>query len=73
MRVPGRGMLLGAVHRNSMNCLSEALGMSLPGNGTIPAVDPGRFEAREGDRRRCDGLVRRGHDPGQDHDPGRRS
>jgi dihydroxy-acid dehydratase len=23
---------------NSMNCLSEALGLALPGNGTIPAV-----------------------------------
>ena len=23
---------------NSMNCLSEAIGMALPGNGTIPAV-----------------------------------
>ena len=23
---------------NSMNCLTEALGMGLPGNGTIPAV-----------------------------------
>jgi dihydroxy-acid dehydratase len=23
---------------NSMNCLCEALGMALPGNGTIPAV-----------------------------------
>ena len=27
---------------NSMNCLCEALGMALPGNGTIPAVDPRR-------------------------------
>jgi len=25
---------------NSMNCLCEALGMALPGNGTILAVDP---------------------------------
>jgi dihydroxy-acid dehydratase len=23
---------------NSMNCLTEAIGMGLPGNGTIPAV-----------------------------------
>jgi dihydroxy-acid dehydratase len=27
---------------NSMNCLTEALGMGLPGNGTIPAVDAAR-------------------------------
>ena len=28
---------------NSMNCLSEAVGIALPGNGTIPAVDSGRI------------------------------
>jgi dihydroxy-acid dehydratase len=27
---------------NSMNCLTEAIGMGLPGNGTIPAVMAGR-------------------------------
>ena len=27
---------------NTMNCLTEALGMGLPGNGTIPAVDARR-------------------------------
>ena len=27
---------------NSMNCLCEAIGMALPGNGTILAVDPKR-------------------------------
>jgi dihydroxy-acid dehydratase len=27
---------------NTMNCLSEALGMALPGNGTIPAVEARR-------------------------------
>jgi dihydroxy-acid dehydratase len=29
---------------NSMNCLTEAIGMGLPGNGTILAVDPARNE-----------------------------
>jgi dihydroxy-acid dehydratase len=29
---------------NSMNCLCEAIGMALPGNGTILAVDPKRQE-----------------------------
>jgi len=29
---------------NSMNCLTEALGMGLPGNGTILAIDPRREE-----------------------------
>jgi dihydroxy-acid dehydratase len=28
---------------NSMNCLSEALGLALPGNGTIPAVSAARY------------------------------
>lgn len=40
---PGPGCCAGLFTANSMNCLSEALGMSLPGNGTIPAVDPERL------------------------------
>lgn len=39
---PGPGCCSGLFTANSMNCLSEALGMALPGNGTIPAVDPER-------------------------------
>ena len=35
---PGSGSCSGMFTANSMNCLSEALGLSLPGNGTIPAV-----------------------------------
>ncbi|MEA4854513.1 MAG: dihydroxy-acid dehydratase [Christensenella sp.] len=35
---PGCGSCSGMYTANSMNCLSEALGMALPGNGTIPAV-----------------------------------
>ncbi len=34
---PGAGSCAGLFTANSMNCLSEALGMALPGNGTIPA------------------------------------
>jgi dihydroxy-acid dehydratase len=41
---PGRGCCSGLFTANSMNCLSEALGMSLPGNGTIPAVYPERLK-----------------------------
>ena len=33
---PGAGSCAGLFTANSMNCLSEALGMALPGNGTIP-------------------------------------
>lgn len=35
---PGCGSCSGMFTANSMNCLSEVLGMALPGNGTIPAV-----------------------------------
>jgi len=35
---PGCGSCSGMFTANSMNCLTEALGMALPGNGTIPAV-----------------------------------
>jgi dihydroxy-acid dehydratase len=36
---PGCGSCAGMFTANTMNCLSEALGMALPGNGTIPAVE----------------------------------
>ncbi len=35
---PTCGSCSGMFTANSMNCLTEALGMALPGNGTIPAV-----------------------------------
>ena len=35
---PGCGSCSGMFTANSMNCLCEALGMALPGNGTAPAV-----------------------------------
>jgi dihydroxy-acid dehydratase len=40
---PGCGSCAGMFTANSMNCLSEALGLALPGNGTIPAVAAARF------------------------------
>lgn len=39
---PGCGSCSGMFTANSMNCLTEALGMALPGNGTIPAVSAAR-------------------------------
>ncbi|MCX6996003.1 MAG: dihydroxy-acid dehydratase, partial [Kiritimatiellaeota bacterium] len=39
---PGAGSCSGMFTANSMNCLCEAIGLALPGNGTIPAVDPRR-------------------------------
>ncbi|HMA62370.1 MAG TPA: dihydroxy-acid dehydratase [bacterium] len=41
---PGWGSCSGMFTANSMNCLCEALGIALPGNGTIPAEDPERKE-----------------------------
>ena len=40
---PGCGSCAGMFTANSMNCLTEALGLALPGNGTIPAVHAARF------------------------------
>lgn len=35
---PGCGSCSGMFSANTMNCMMEALGIGLPGNGTIPAV-----------------------------------
>jgi dihydroxy-acid dehydratase len=40
---PGCGSCSGLFTANSMNCLTEALGMGLPGNGTIPAITAARL------------------------------
>ncbi|WP_041314961.1 dihydroxy-acid dehydratase [Heliomicrobium modesticaldum] len=40
---PTCGSCSGMFTANSMNCLTEVLGMSLPGNGTIPAVYSARI------------------------------
>lgn len=56
---PGCGSCSGMFTANSMNCLSEALGFALPGNGTILAIDPRRNElVREASRRIID-LVKK--------------
>jgi dihydroxy-acid dehydratase len=39
---PGCGSCSGMYTANSMNCVTEALGLGLPGNGTIPAVNAAR-------------------------------
>jgi dihydroxy-acid dehydratase len=49
---PGCGSCSGMFTANTMNCLSEALGMGLMGNGTIPAIDSRRLAlAREAGRK----------------------
>ena len=40
---PGCGSCSGLFTANSMNCLAEAAGLALPGNGTIPAVHAARL------------------------------
>ncbi|MEG0873962.1 MAG: dihydroxy-acid dehydratase [Clostridiales bacterium] len=40
---PGCGSCSGMFTANSMNCITEVLGMGLPGNGTVPAVHSGRI------------------------------
>ena len=44
---PGYGSCAGMFTANTMNCLTEALGMGLAGNGTIPAVDARRRQLAE--------------------------
>ncbi|MBC7326348.1 MAG: dihydroxy-acid dehydratase, partial [Moorella sp. (in: Bacteria)] len=39
---PGCGSCAGMFTANTMNCMAEALGMALPGSGTIPAVSAAR-------------------------------
>ena len=40
---PGCGSCAGMFTANSMNCMTEILGLGLPGNGTIPAVESQRI------------------------------
>jgi len=40
---PGCGSCAGMFTANSLNCLCEAIGIALPGNGTIPAISSGRI------------------------------
>jgi len=55
---PGCGSCAGMFTANSMNCLCEALGVALPGNGTIPAATSARLRlAKEAGMRVMD-LVR---------------
>ena len=40
---PGCGSCAGMFTANSMNCMTEVIGMGLPGNGTVPAVHASRI------------------------------
>jgi len=54
---PGQGSCSGMFTANSMNCLCEAIGMALPGNGTILAVNPQRERLYEAAGKQIMSLV----------------
>ncbi|MFQ6058788.1 MAG: dihydroxy-acid dehydratase [Anaerolineae bacterium] len=60
---PGCGACAGLFTANSMNCLTEALGMALPGNGTIPAVYADRLRLAKETGRQIMALLERGIRP----------
>ena len=55
---PGCGSCSGMFTANSMNCLHEALGLALPGNGTILAIDPHRQDLYRAAAKRIVALAR---------------
>ncbi len=55
---PGPGSCSGMFTANSMNCLSEAIGLALPGNGTLLAEDPRREALWEAAGRRIVELAK---------------
>jgi dihydroxy-acid dehydratase len=56
---PGCGSCSGMFTANTMNCLTEALGMGLPGNGTIPAVEARRIQLAKDAGRQAMSLLER--------------
>jgi len=60
---PGAGSCSGMFTANSMNCLSEALGIALPGNGTVPAVHAARVRLAKMTGMAIIDLVRKGLKP----------
>jgi len=57
---PGCGSCSGMFTANSMNCLYEALGLALPGNGTILATDPRRVELWKAAAKRAVEMAKKG-------------
>ncbi|OPX89016.1 dihydroxy-acid dehydratase [Pelotomaculum sp. PtaB.Bin117] len=60
---PGCGSCSGMFTANSMNCLTEALGMALPGNGTVLAVSAARRRLAKMTGRQIVKLVQEGIRP----------
>jgi dihydroxy-acid dehydratase len=62
---PGAGSCAGMFTANSMNCLSEVLGLALPYNGTIPAVFAERIRFAKESGMQIMGLVKKDLRPSQ--------
>jgi len=60
---PGIGCCSPIATANSMNCMAEAIGLALPGNGTIPAVYGERTALARATGQRIVGLVNQGLTP----------
>jgi dihydroxy-acid dehydratase len=60
---PGCGSCSGMFTANTMNCLTEALGLGLPGHGTIPAVEARRICLAKDAGRQVMTLLREGIRP----------
>lgn len=62
---PGCGSCSGMFTANSMNCLTEAIGMALPGNGTILAVKAARIRLAKETGRKIMELLEKDIRPSQ--------
>ena len=60
---PGCGSCSGMFTANSMNCITEVIGMALPGNGTISAVDAARIRLAKKTGMRVVKMVEEGLTP----------
>ena len=60
---PGCGSCSGMFTANSMNCITEVIGMALPGNGTISAVDAARIRLAKMSGMRVVKMVEEGLTP----------
>lgn len=63
---PTCGSCSGMFTANSMNCLNEAIGLALPGNGTIVATHARRWELFESAGRRIVEMARQHYEGGDD-------
>jgi dihydroxy-acid dehydratase len=70
---PTCGSCSGMYTANSMNCLTEAIGMALRGNGTIPATRSARLRLAKKTGMQVMELIRRDIRPRDIHDRGRLS